>query len=126
MKTLLELPSGKILDLTRFIALVPSEPTPDSRYELILSGYSNPIHLEQKEADAVKQFLFSHETHQAQAGWDSEEQLSRNQPAMKLLKEWIERDKNRQPTPESEESFEEFKRIIDAERPPGQKLYSVE
>ncbi len=126
MKTLLELPSGKILDLTRFIALVPSDPTPDSRYELILSGYSNPIHLEQKEADAVKQFLFSNETHQAQAGWDSEEQHRRNQPAMKLLKEWIERDKNRQPTPESEESFEFFKRIIDAERPPGQKLYSVE
>ena len=111
MKTLLELPSGKILDLTRFIALVPIGT--DSEYKLILSGYSNPIHLEQKEADAVKQFLFSHETHQAQAGWDKEEQLSRNQPAMKLLKEWIERDKNRQPTPESEESFEEFKRIID-------------
>ena len=124
MKTLLELPSGKILDLTRFIALVPIGQ--DNEYNLILSGYSSPLHLEQKEADAVKQFLFSNETHQAQAGWDSEEQHRRNQPAMKLLKEWIERDKNRQPTPESEESFEEFKRIIDAERPPGQKLYSVE
>jgi hypothetical protein len=56
-------------------------------------------------------------------GWDREEQIRKNQPAMKLLKEHIDRLKKEQPTPEKEAAFEEFKKIIDAERPAGQKLY---
>jgi hypothetical protein len=35
----------------------------------------------------------------------------------------LERLKKEQPTPEKEAAFKEFKKIIDAERPVGQKLY---
>ena len=45
---------------------------------------------------------------------------------MKLLKEWIKTDKNQQSIEENCQNFEEFKKIIDAERPAGQKLYLTE
>ena len=36
MTTTIELPSGKIIDLTRFVALVPNEKAENSEYHLIL------------------------------------------------------------------------------------------
>ena len=44
MNITVELPSGKILDIARFIALLPDC---NSTYQLILEGYSNPINLYQ-------------------------------------------------------------------------------
>jgi hypothetical protein len=121
---MLELSSGKVLDLTRFIALLPDSTAKESKYELILEGYPHPINLEPEEAVTIKQHLQAKTTSvQENGGWDREEQLRKNQPKMKLLKEWIEKTKKEQPTPEKEAAFEEFKQIIDAERPEGQKLY---
>jgi hypothetical protein len=51
----IELPSGKILDLTRFVALFPT----GKLYDLILEGYSSPLELEETDADAIKQLLFN-------------------------------------------------------------------
>jgi hypothetical protein len=126
MNSPIKLPSGKILDLNRFVALFPTDKT--SEYDLILEGYSNPISLEQTDADALLPLLFEEtsdldDSKTRRNGWDKEEQIRKNQPAMKLLKEHIERLKKEQPTPEKEAAFEEFKKIIDAERPVGQKLY---
>jgi hypothetical protein len=126
MSSPIKLPSGKIVDLNRFVALFPTDKT--SEYDLILEGYANPISLEQTDADALLPFLFEEtsdldDSKTSRNGWDREEQIRKNQPAMKLLKEHIERLKKEQPTPEKEAAFEEFKKIIDAERPVGQKLY---
>ena len=55
--------------------------------------------------------------------WDREQQLSKNQSKMELLKNRIEKYKSKQPTPEKEVAFEQFQSIIDGERKPGQKLY---
>lgn len=57
MTTSIELPSGKILNIARFIALLPVSNNGDSSYQLILEGYSHHINLELSDAQALKKFL---------------------------------------------------------------------
>jgi hypothetical protein len=124
MNKILELPSGKVLDVNRFIALVPECTNSDTKYELILEGYPHPIYLEPEDAIFVKQHIPMESVSQQQNGvWDKEEQLRQNLPKMKIMKEWIEQLESQPFDPKKEAEFEEFKRIIDAERPVGQKLY---
>jgi hypothetical protein len=57
MNTSIELPSGKILNITRFIALIPNNNNIDSDYQLILEGYPHPINLESSDAQNLKIIL---------------------------------------------------------------------
>lgn len=128
MNTTVELPSGKILNLARFIALIPAENTKDDSYDLILEGYPTPIRVTHKDADIIRQFLnlgntsYNHE----KPAWSMEEQLRRNVPKMIALAKYMERNKNitDEEAQRQQEFFESFKQTVDAQRPPGQKLYS--
>jgi hypothetical protein len=128
MNTTVELPSGKILNITRFIALIPVTTTSNSGYDLILEGYSSPINLESRDADALKELL--QRNHDVvitdKSKWDKEQQLQHNQPALTLLAKRIKRHHNisQAESLQREEIFDNFKKIIDAERLPEQKLYS--
>ncbi|HEY9798905.1 MAG TPA: hypothetical protein V6D25_00995 [Leptolyngbyaceae cyanobacterium] len=129
MNTTIELPSGKILNITRFIALLPVSSNQESNYHLILEGYPHPIELEFSDAQVLKSKLEldnNHHVHHNQPGWDQEAQIRKNQRAMKILAERIEKNKNMSDTEslERQQFFEQFKKNIDADRPPGQKLYS--
>lgn len=59
-------------------------------------------------------------------GQTPEEQLQKNQSAMKLLRGWIEEKVSEEESKQRESYFNLFKKIVDDERPPGQKLYSQE
>lgn len=123
MNTSVELPSGKILNMARFIALLPASNITDSSYQLILEGYPNPINLESSDAETLKKIL---ELDKHTSAWDKDKQLQKNQRAIKILEKRIEHFKN---IPESEfiarqELFESFKQTIDSQRSDGQKLYS--
>ncbi|MUG99917.1 hypothetical protein F7734_49645 [Scytonema sp. UIC 10036] len=59
-------------------------------------------------------------------GETPEEQLLKNQDAMKLLKSWLEEEVSEEEAKERERYFETFKEIMDNERPSGYKLYSKE
>ncbi|WP_242031185.1 hypothetical protein [Anabaena sp. FACHB-1237] len=56
MNTSIELPSGKIININRFIALIPNNNI-DSDYQLILEGYPYPINLESSDAQNLKIIL---------------------------------------------------------------------
>ncbi|MBF2014657.1 MAG: hypothetical protein VKN72_14080 [Nostocales cyanobacterium 94392] len=125
MNTSVELPSGKILNIARFIALLPDD---NSNYQLILEGYPNPINIESSDAQTLKQILELAQEKKAnpsQSGWDKEQQLQKNQKAIALLAKRIQQHQNMsdEEAREREEFFEEFKQIIDEQRSPGQKLY---
>ncbi|MBD2199025.1 MULTISPECIES: hypothetical protein [Calothrix] len=129
MTTSIELPSGKILNITRFIALLPVSNNGDSSYQLILEGYPHPIDLEFLDAQAVKKLLQLDKDNTVsnhQSGWDKEEQIRKNQRPMELLAKLMEEHKNMSDTEslQRQELFERFKKIVDAQRLPGQKLYS--
>ena len=53
--TLLDLPSGGTIDLTNFVAIVPLEQ--GDRHQILFSGLSQPLTLDQTDATAVKTFL---------------------------------------------------------------------
>ncbi|BAZ14874.1 hypothetical protein NIES4071_67440 [Calothrix sp. NIES-4071] len=128
MNTIAKLPSGKVLDTSRFVALIPLTNTDNGSYDLILEGYSTPINIEASDAHALEQLLQSNQTGvQARDTivYD-QEQLKRNQRPLELLAKRIELHRNmpKEEAQQRRELFEEFKKIIDAERPSGQKLYS--
>ncbi len=129
MNNPVELPSGKILNIARFVALIPNADTCNIAYDLILEGYSSPIYLEPLDADALKQILQlekDKKNTKTYSDWDKDGQLQKNQKAIALLAKRIERHQNmsEEESKEREELFEEFKQRIDSERLPGQKLYS--
>jgi hypothetical protein len=129
MNTSIALPSGKILNISRFVALLPPSSTDNQIYHLILEGYPSPIHLELSDVEVLRKNLELEKANIAssnQVGWDREKQLQKNQRAMKILAEQIEHYKNISDSEaiERKEFFERFKQTVDAERPEGQKLYS--
>ena len=123
MNRTIELSSGKLIDLNRFVALVPDEKAEKQEYYLILEGYDKAIALNSQEARSVKEHLKVKSKQNSNGAWDREEQLRKNQPKLKKLREWIDAKKQELPSPEKEAAFEEFKQTIDTERPGGQKLY---
>ncbi|MEB3182033.1 MAG: hypothetical protein VKL59_23805 [Nostocaceae cyanobacterium] len=123
-----ELPSGKIVNIARFIALLPVT-SREREYILILDGYPEPIKLEPKDADALKYFLqldAESVVNTNNLGGEKYKQLQQNKRAIALLGKRIERHKNMSQTEslQRRELFEEFQQTIDAKRLPGQKLYS--
>lgn len=58
MNNTIELPSGKIINIARFIALIPHNNI-DSDYQLILEGYPHPINLALSDAENLKIVLQS-------------------------------------------------------------------
>ena len=124
MNKTIELSTGKIVDLSRFVALIPDGKTAEkSQYSLILEGHSQAINLNYEEVSLIKKHLQLDTEEKHNGTWDREEQLRLNQPKMKKLKEKIERMKQEQPSAEKAAFFESFKRTMDAERPEGRKLY---
>lgn len=123
MKTTIELSSGKIINLNRFVALLPDEKAENQEYHLILEGCEKAIALDSQEAKSVKEHLKVKSKQNSNGTWDREEQLRKNQPKLKKLREWIDAKKQELPSPEKEAAFEKFKQTIDAERAVGQKLY---
>jgi len=129
MNIAVELPSGKIFNLARFVALFPNSNDIDSGYQLILAGYPHPINLESSDAQTLKEILKLDQNtgiSTNKSGWNREEQLQKNQRAMQILAKQIQQYQNisDEESREREELFESFKKTIDAERPDGQKLYS--
>lgn len=59
-------------------------------------------------------------------GRTPEEQLQKNQGAIKLVKSWLEEKVSPEESKKRDIQFELFKQIVDNERPPGHKLYSEE
>ncbi|NJL52014.1 MAG: hypothetical protein HC930_06945, partial [Hydrococcus sp. SU_1_0] len=106
-----------------FVALLPDGKATENTYSLILEGCGNAIALDSQEAITIKERLKLESKHDKNGVWDREEQLRKNQPKLRKLREWIDKMKQEPPSSEKETAFEEFKQIIDAERPIGQKLY---
>ena len=100
MNRTIELSSGKIVDLSRFVALIPNNEIANNQYLLILEGSSQPINLNSQEVSSIKKYLQINTEKKHDGTWNREEQLRLNQPKMKKLKEKIDRMKQEQPSAE--------------------------
>ena len=122
--TLLDLPSGGTIDLTNFVAIVPLEQS--DRHQILFSGLSQPLTLDQTDTAAVKIFL-STQTSTALLSEHSYGSIElKKVNAVSLMAARIAKHQNMtdEEDAQSAESFERFKQRIDRDRPIGQKLYS--
>lgn len=58
--------------------------------------------------------------------WNREEEINKNQGVIELIRSWLAEEISEEEKKEREEHFERFKKIVDSQRPPGQKLYCEE
>ena len=114
MSSTIKLPSGKLIDLSRFVALLPDEKTTENNYKLSLSGLYKAIDIDSFDAEFIsKKLKLESDTNNShkEGEWDEEAQLRKNQPLMKLIKQWRER-KNGQPATAQE--IQEYQEIQEA------------
>lgn len=114
MSSTIKLPSGKLIDLSRFVALLPDEKKAENHYKLSLAGLDKAIELDSFDADFIsKKLEFKSDTNNSHLSgeWDKEAQLHQNQPLMKLIKQWREQ-KNAQPA--TAEEIQEYQEIQEA------------
>ncbi len=128
MSATIELLSGKIIDLNRFVALVPDEKLEHQEYHLILEGYEKAITLDSQEAASVKEHLKVKSKQNSNGIWDREEQIRKNQSAIELLKKRIAKNKlmSEEESRQRAEFLADFQQKVDEQRISQRKLYSAQ
>ena len=126
MTKTIELSGGKIIDLNRFVALVPDDKTVDRQYHLILEGCDRAIVLDSQEAISIKEHLKVKSRQNGNSKWNREEQIRQNQPAIELLKQRIARNKlmSEEESNQRAEFLASFQKNVDEQRISQRKLYS--
>ena len=124
----IQLPSGKIIDLSKCIAVIPGSRSADS--EMILSGTEQQIQIDSIDLQSLQQQLqqpkiqnknnFSLETKTPAAENEHRQNLAQKLKVFNSQWERLATDEN------AKQESDAFKQILDAERPIGQKLYSIE
>jgi hypothetical protein len=124
----IQLPSGKIIDLSKCIAVIPGAKSTDS--EMILSGTEQQITIDSIDLQSLQQQLkqpkiqgesyFSLQTKTPVAENEYRQNLAERLKVFNSQWERLATDEN------AKQESDAFKQILDAERPNGQKLYSPE
>ncbi len=110
MSKTIKLPSGKLIDLSRFVAMLPAE----NKYKLSLDGAKTTIELDTEDAEYIQQQLqlvASNNNKQVKEQWDKADQLRKNQPLMQLIEQWRKQTNVQDPT---EEEIQEYQEIQEA------------
>ena len=128
MNTTIELASGKVIALNRFVALVPDQKTTEGTYSLILEGSKEAIALNYQEMLLIKKHLKLSQDSDLSNNWDREAQIRKNQPAIELLKKRIARNQlmSEEESHQRAEFLTNFQKTVDEQRVSERKLYSPE
>jgi hypothetical protein len=121
----IELPSGKLIDLDRCIALIPAEIS--QGWQLVLEGMNQTLIIDPQDALVIKASISSLTRDlppHIEPIWDREAQITRNQPAIDKIRSLITKMESSEVSSIAAAEFDRFKEIVDSERPDGQKLYS--
>ena len=108
MSSTVKLPSGKLIDLSRLIALLENEDSTENSYQLSLDGLDRTIQIDATDAEFISHKIESQlDTNNSygEKNWDKEAQLQKNQPLMKLIEQWQEQKKAQTAT---ESEIEEY------------------
>ena len=115
MTSTIKLPSGKLIDLSHFVALLPDEETTENNYKLSLAGLSQTIEIDSRDAEFISQKLeLESRTNQASVGeqWDKEAQLRKNKPLMKLIEQWREKNNGQTATEEEIQEYQDIQKSL--------------
>ena len=118
-----KLPSGKLIDLSRFVALYEDDNSSKNSYKLSLDGLTKTINIDVADAEFINQKLESnldlHSPH-ANPHWDEEAQLRKNKPLMKIIKQWQEKKSGNPPSEEEKREYQDIQESLKRNRFTGQ------
>ncbi|MEM9274879.1 MAG: hypothetical protein AAGA80_18240 [Cyanobacteria bacterium P01_F01_bin.143] len=115
MNSTIKLPSGKLIDLSHFVALLPDEDTTENNYKLSLDGLSQTIEIDSRDAEFISQKLeLESRTNQDSVGeqWDKEAQLRKNKPLMKLIEQWRKQNNGQTATEEEIQEYQDIQESL--------------
>ena len=115
MSSTIKLPSGKLIDLSRFVALQGDDSLTENNYQLSLDGLNKTINLDAADAEFISQKLESKlDTHNIHVNenWDKEAQLHKNQPLMKLVKQWQSQKNGKSLTEEEIKEYQDIQESL--------------
>lgn len=93
MSSTVKLPSGKLIDLSRFVALLNDHNSDQDSYKLSLDGLTEAIAIDANDASFISQKLeleSINRNNSSSGNWDKESQLNKNKPLMNLIEQWRE------------------------------------
>ena len=111
MSKTIKLPSGKLIDLSRFVAMLPAE----NKYKLSLDGANTIIDLDAEDAEYIHQQLqlrSDNSNSQVKEQWDKAAQLRKNQPLMKLIEQWREPKTGQTATAEEIQEYQDIQEAL--------------
>ncbi len=121
----IQLPSGKIIDLDKCLAIVPSSTSPNT--EVVLSGIEHHLQIDSKDSETLRREIDRYTgTHQQNRPILLERDESAQKKLVEKLAEFNLKWNRRAAMDNAEEEAQILREILDAERPSGQKLYSEE
>lgn len=122
---LLKLTKNKIIDVSRFVALLPSNDDTNN-YLLILEGSEEAIPIQDEDLDILTRYLENKQTTFTASKTEYTLKDLEKPHAVEVLKRRIARYESMSDAESAQaaEAWERFKQNIDADRPEGQKLYS--
>ena len=115
MNSTIKLPSGKLIDLSHFVALLPDEETTENNYKLSLAGLNQVIEIDSRDAEFISQKIeLESRTNHTPVGeqWDKEAQLRKNQPLMKLIEQWREPKTGQTATAEEIQEYQDIQEAL--------------
>jgi hypothetical protein len=126
MLQLIHLPSGKIVDLSKCIAILPASQSTTS--EVIILGTDRQIQIDRADLETLQQEI---DLNKNKARFNLEvktleEENQHHQDLAQKLKDFNLRWERLAADEKASQESTAFKQILDAERPSGQKLYSAE
>jgi hypothetical protein len=121
---LIRLTGNRIIDISRFVALLPSDN--DNNYSLILEGGEKAIPIHDDDLDILTKYLGDEKTLFATVKTEYTLTNLAKPQASEILQKRIARHESMSDNEASQkaEAWERFKYNMDAERPEGYKLYS--
>ena len=121
---LIRLTKNRIIDISRFVALLPCDN--DNNYSLILEGSEKVISIDNNDLDILSKYLEDEKTSFTTAKTEYTLTNLAKPQALEILQARIARHESMSDAEalQKAEAWERFKQNIDAERPDGCKLYS--
>jgi hypothetical protein len=123
----IQLPSGKIIDLDKCLAIVPSSTSTNT--EVVLAGIEHHIPLDSIDAEMLSAVIRQQIVIQPRYAFEFRtiaQELQRQEQVSEKLQVLRQKREELSHQPDADKVFKMFAEIVDAERTTGQKLYSLQ
>jgi hypothetical protein len=123
----LQLPSGKIIDLDKCIAIIPTPASTNS--EVVLAGIEHHLSIDSIDLETLHLAIQQQTIFQPRYAFEFRtvaQESQRRSEVTDRLKALRQKRQELSNQPDADRAFLVFSQIVDAEREIGQKLYSVE